>query len=210
MRKHALSLHHISFIVSTQESERPMKRTRLDPSTLPICHKHIPPPNDAAIAAHAQIHRCSSRRMLREITADVPTTTLPAFDLAYLDLFGDTAENSSRHSHAIWPYLNAGMSEQDILESVQTAFRLASAILAHPAQLPFWRGLVRAGRAVDGTARCNDVPRRFTTYRALNAAREAETLAFLAKLGKGTRNSFEDVECDYGAIWPAPSHDRSS
>ncbi|KAK6441543.1 hypothetical protein LTR95_002215 [Oleoguttula sp. CCFEE 5521] len=94
-----------------------------------------------------------------------------------------------------------------VIEAIEPAFRLASAVLTHGDQLPFWHGMQRAGkRAKRSDGNSSKVP-AFLTKRNFTAVDRAITLEFLRELGQGIFITFCDIGNWKGLCWTTSSFD---
>ncbi|OQO11123.1 hypothetical protein B0A48_05378 [Cryoendolithus antarcticus] len=157
-----------------------------------------------------------SHHILDEMSSGIPETVHTAFNLDYVDVLSTTEhqgsvvsavvqyksppEGSDRDRSFTLCSQEAAKDRQRAVQAVRPAFRLASGILTHPDQLPFWHGIWRAGRAVPTGKNCTKP--NFTAQRSLKPHEKADTLDFLDSLGQGIFITFCDMpgllgRCEY-------------
>ncbi|KAK6441544.1 hypothetical protein LTR95_002216 [Oleoguttula sp. CCFEE 5521] len=201
----------------------PYKRTRPQPTSDASCAAHILPCSAPMVSAIAAQNGVKPRYILAHICAGVPEGIHPAFDLEYVDVLG-TVSNASPSTNLVFEidrtqvlphathlrnellaeaWQRADLDRQQAIEAIRPAFRLASAILMHPDQLPFWHGIWRAGRAAPvQSTECR--VGTFTAWRSLRPEDTKQTLQFLEHLGLGVFTTFRDLGSTFGCMLPPP------
>ncbi|KAK6439504.1 hypothetical protein LTR95_004290 [Oleoguttula sp. CCFEE 5521] len=186
------------------------------------CTMHMHYQGEPSIAMLAVQHQCKDHQILANLSSGLPKLIHPAFDLDLADVLGTVAKSNTElerkpgqtqilgnagqasFSGLAPASMHADLARDRAMQAVRPAFRLASAILTQPDQLPYWHDIWRAEQEVPPNwGLCTGGT--FDARRSLGLTDQADTLDFLDDLGQGTIITFEDLGSTWGQCFYPPA-----